>query len=78
MFFHYATNKISPIWKISTFFENVNILNPRSHLKANSWSIHFFAVEVGAQGYCASTIRSCLMHLGLTSKLVRSSLKTLF
>ena len=47
-----------------------------SAIKANSWSVNFFAVEVGAREYCASTIRSCLMRLGLTRKLVRSSLKT--
>ena len=48
-----------------------------SAIKTNGWSIHFLAVEVGAWGYCAFTIRSCLMRLGLTRKLVRSSLKTL-
>ena len=46
-------------------------------IKTNSWSVHFFAVEVGAWGYCASTIRSCPMHLSLARKLVRPSLKTL-
>ena len=34
MFFHYATRKISLISNISTFFEDLSILNPRSHLKA--------------------------------------------
>ena len=33
MFFHYATRKISLICKISTFFEDLGFLNPRSHLK---------------------------------------------
>ena len=33
MFSHYATRKISPICKISTFSEDLNFLNPRSHLK---------------------------------------------
>ena len=33
MFFYYATRKISPICKISTFFEDLGFLNPRSHLK---------------------------------------------
>ena len=48
-----------------------------SAIKTNGWFVHFFAVEVGAWGYCASTITSCLMRLALTRKLVRSSLKTL-
>ena len=32
MFSHYATRKISPICKISTFSEDLSFLNPRSHL----------------------------------------------
>ena len=39
--------------------------------------MHFFVVEVGAQGYWAATITACFMRLDLTRKLVRSSLKTL-
>ena len=46
-----------------------------SAIKAKGWSIHFFAVKIGLLAYCASTIRSCLMHLGLTRKLVKSSPK---
>ena len=38
MFFHYATHKISLICKISTFSEDLNFLNPSSHLKENSTS----------------------------------------
>ena len=56
------------VWKIFPFC---------SPIKPNSWSIHFFAMEVRAGGYCASTMRSCLMRLGFTRKLVRYSLKTL-
>ena len=48
-----------------------------SGIKTNGWSVQFFAVEVGALGYCPSTIRSCLARLGLTRKFVRSSQKTL-
>ena len=33
MFSHYATCKISPTCKISSFFEDLSFLNPRSHLK---------------------------------------------
>ena len=32
MFSHYATLKISPIYKTSTFSEDLSFLNPRSHL----------------------------------------------
>ena len=52
-----------------------------SAIKTNGWSIHFFAVEVGARGNCASTIRSCPERFRLTIKsclkTLRSSLKTL-
>ena len=47
-----------------------------SAIKTNSLSVHFFAVEVGVWAYCASTVISCLVCLGLTRKLLRS-LKTL-
>ena len=33
MFFHYATRKIGPTCKISIFFKDLSILNPRSHIK---------------------------------------------
>ena len=35
MFFHYATRKISPICKISTFSEYLSFLNPNSRFKTN-------------------------------------------
>ena len=34
MFFHYASRRISAIFKISTFFEDLSSLNPRSHLNS--------------------------------------------
>ena len=33
MFSHYATHKISPIYKISIFSQDLSFLNPKSHLK---------------------------------------------
>ena len=41
MFSHYATRKISPIGKISTFFEGLSFLNPRNHLKIRKIEISF-------------------------------------
>ena len=49
-------------WHATTKFGKYDPLC--SAIKGNGWSIHSFAVEVGACGYCASTIRSCLMGLG--------------
>ena len=48
-----------------------------SGIKTNRWSVHFFPVRVGALGYCAYTVRSCLLRLRVTTKFVRSSIKTL-
>ena len=45
--------------------------------KSNGWSAHFFAVEVGARGYCATTTKSCLLRLGLGRKLVKATIKSL-
>ena len=36
MFIHYETRIISPICKMSTFFEDLSFLSPRSHLKKKS------------------------------------------
>ena len=41
MLSYYATRKISPICKISTFFEGFSFLNPRSHLKIRKIEISF-------------------------------------
>ena len=38
---------------------------------------YFFAVEVGARGYRSTSLKSCLLRLGLPSKLVRLTLKSL-
>ena len=36
----------------------------------NGWSVYFFAVEVGASGYCLTSLKPCLLCLGLPGKLV--------
>ena len=46
-------------------------------LDQNGWKVSFFAVEVGARGYCAESLLSCLRCLGLASKLCRSTIKNL-
>ena len=38
------------------------------------WRVHLFAVEVGARGYTAQTLSSCLKVLGLPGKLLRRCL----
>ena len=46
-------------------------------IRYNSWSVYFFAAEVGARGYCSTSLKSCLLRLGLAGKLVRPILKSL-
>ena len=48
-----------------------------SAISSNGWKVSFFAVEVGARGYCAESLLSCLHCLGLPSKLYRSTIKIL-
>ena len=45
-------------------------------IRENGWVVHFFAVEVGARGYCSESVRCCLHQLGFSNKLCRSSLKS--
>ena len=44
-------------------------------IRNNNWKVHFFAVEVGAGGYCAESVLSCLRRLGLPNRLCRNIIK---
>ena len=46
-------------------------------IKANGWRVSFFAAEVGARGYAAESLLSCLRCLGFPSKLCRSTIKNI-
>ncbi|XP_057310248.1 uncharacterized protein LOC130648228 [Hydractinia symbiolongicarpus] len=48
-----------------------------SVMRLNNWFVHFFAVEVGARGFCSETVRICLRRLGFSNMSVRSTLKSL-
>ena len=41
------------------------------------WTVHLFAIEVGARGYCAATTSSCLVRLGFPPKTKRALLNHL-
>ena len=43
----------------------------------NKWSVDLFAIEVGARGYCAATVKSCLSRLDFLGKHVSKVLKRL-
>ncbi|XP_057310604.1 uncharacterized protein LOC130648569 [Hydractinia symbiolongicarpus] len=42
-------------------------------IMVNGWQVDFFAVEVGARGYCARTTTACLKRMGFTNKLAYST-----
>ena len=46
-------------------------------IRSNGWSVYFYAIEVGAQGFCADSVRSCLRSLGFNNRLCRKTLQTL-
>ena len=48
-----------------------------NQIRGNGWTVHFFAVEVGARGYCAQSLFSCLKRLGFSKKAARKLLKDL-
>ena len=48
-----------------------------SSIRSNGWSVFFFAIEVGARGFCSESVRSCLFQLGFNNKLCKKSLKSL-
>ena len=47
-----------------------------SGIRSKGWTVYFYAVEVGARGYCAETVRSCLRGLGFSNKVCRNTLKS--
>ena len=46
-------------------------------IKSNGWKVHLFPIEVGARGYCSTSVKSCLQRLGFSNKQVRTTLKSL-
>ena len=49
----------------------------KTTIESNGWSIHLFAVEVGARGFCARFVICCFHALGLHNSLVKSTIKAL-
>ena len=39
------------------------------------WKVHLFTIEVGAHGYAACLLRSCLSRLGFIQRIVRDIIK---
>ena len=43
-------------------------------MKKNGWKVDFFPVEVGARGYCSSSVRKCFLNLGFPKKILKDAL----
>ena len=48
-----------------------------SSIALNGWEVHLFPIEVGARGYCGTSVKSCFARLGFLGKSVRSLIKSL-
>ena len=46
-------------------------------MKLNGWEVHLFPVEVGARGFCGTSIKSCLSRLGFTGRSIKACMKSL-
>ena len=46
-------------------------------IRSNGWSVYFDTIEVGAWGFCAESVRSCLLSLDFSNRLCRKTLQTL-
>ena len=46
-------------------------------IRRNGWQVQFFAIEVGARGYCAVTVKSCFLRRGIPSKSETKIMKSL-
>ena len=46
-------------------------------IRSNGWFVYFYAIEVGARGFCAESVRSCLRSLGFNNRPCRKTLQTL-
>ena len=44
-------------------------------IKYGGWVVDFFAVEVGARGYCSTSLLTAVHKLGFSPKLQRSLIK---
>ena len=43
-------------------------------VRSNAWYIYFCAIEVGARGFCAESVRSWLCNFGFINHLCRKTL----
>ena len=46
-----------------------------SEISIKGWQVDYFAVEMGARGYCAESLRFCFRALCFQTKVTKSALK---
>jgi len=46
-------------------------------IKGNGWGVDYFPIEVGARGYCSTSVRRALSCLGLSSRQTKTLMKTI-
>ena len=61
-------------WHEKKFFK----YDPLSNLiSSNGWKVYLFPIEIGARGYCSTSLKSCFHRLGFSGKFIRSMMKSL-
>ena len=46
-------------------------------IESSGWCVEFFAVEVGARGYCSKSVLCCFKKLGFNNTCIRNTIKKL-
>ena len=45
-------------------------------ISSNGWKVYLFPIEVGARGYCGTSVKSCFHRLGFSGKLLKRLMKS--
>ena len=65
-----------PIWrKHGSLAQCQSYLPLKSVIENNGWSVEWFAVEIGARGYCSRSVLCCFESLGLSNCTVDATIK---
>ena len=65
-----------PIWrKHGSLAQCQSYLPLKSVIENNGWSVEWFAVEIGARGYCSRSVLCCFKSLGLRNRTVDATIK---
>ena len=45
------------------------------NMRENGWKVSLFPIEVGARGYCSTSVKSCLVALGFSNRKTKEALQ---